>query len=170
VAAFLKVAIVPRLALALAVLMTLVSAPSAGAYGNTAIWQIGASFNFNSPSGGGGGWGWIELDQGGTGDATLTDCGHLTGGPAGAPPPAGAQAMQIDISKWDVVNGTFVIESGTVTYTGQGGQSLGSVPLGSPFYTGILDAPGHYSTADFLGFTAPGVAIQVQVAQIPNRS
>src|SRR2546426_11548769 len=68
--------------------------PTAHAYGNTALWQIGLSFNCNNPSFCGtmlgGFWGWVEFDSGGLGDGTLTGCGHLTGptsqGTAGAAP------------------------------------------------------------------------------------
>jgi hypothetical protein len=31
-------------------------------------------------------------------------------------------------------------------------------------HTGIPATPGHYGTSDILGFTAPGVAFQLQVA------
>src|SRR6266540_4693190 len=52
----------------------MVAAPSAGAYGNTAVYQITFSLNCTSPSPGacdqfggpGGVWGWIELDADGT--------------------------------------------------------------------------------------------------------
>src|SRR5215471_12850543 len=68
---------------------------TAHAYGNTALWQVGLSFNCDNPSvcgatNLGGFWGWVEFDSGGLGDAELTGCGHLQGGPAsGAQPPFG---------------------------------------------------------------------------------
>ena len=35
--------------------------------------------------------------------------------------------------------------------------------------TGIPSTPGHYTAADILGFSAPGVAIQIQVAFRPAK-
>ena len=37
----------------------------------------------------------------------------------------------------------------------------------NPLDTGIPAVPGHYSTQEVLGFTAPGVAYQIQVAYKP---
>src|SRR6478672_1088428 len=56
--------------------VVMVAAPSAGAYGNTAVYQITFSLNCTSVTPGacdqfggpGGVWGWIELDAGGSGD------------------------------------------------------------------------------------------------------
>src|SRR2546423_10100695 len=86
-----------RKLLGLAALLTLacaamVAAPSAGAYGKDAVYQITFSLNCTSVTPGacdqfggpGGAWGWIELDAGGTGDMTLTVCGHSIGGGGGA--------------------------------------------------------------------------------------
>src|SRR2546421_9894689 len=85
-----------RKLLGLAALLTLacaamVAAPSAGAYGKDAVYQITFSLNCTSVTPGacdqfggpGGAWGWIELDAGGTGDMTLTVCGHSIGGGGG---------------------------------------------------------------------------------------
>src|SRR6266496_4804394 len=60
----------------------LAAAPSAGAYGSAALWQIGLSGNCNNPSvcGAdqlGGFWGWVEFDNDNTADAELADCQHL---------------------------------------------------------------------------------------------
>ncbi len=64
----------------------LASAPSAGAYGRAALWQIGLSFNCNNRSlcGSqlGGFWGWAEFDSDNSADAQLTDCEHMQGGRA----------------------------------------------------------------------------------------
>ena len=35
--------------------------------------------------------------------------------------------------------------------------------------TGIPSTPGHYTAADILGFSAPGVAIQIQVSFRPAK-
>jgi hypothetical protein len=35
--------------------------------------------------------------------------------------------------------------------------------------TGIPATPGHYNTSDVLGFSAPGVAVQIQVAFRPAK-
>src|SRR5438046_7930334 len=82
-----------RKLLGLGALLTLacaamVAAPSAGSYGKDAVYQITFSLNCTSVTPGacdqfggpGGVWGWIELDAGGTGDMTLTLCGHTIGG------------------------------------------------------------------------------------------
>ncbi len=135
--------------------------PAGHAYGNTAIWQIGFSGNCDNPHlcgppfGLGGFWGWVEFDQGGVGDATL-----------------------IEIENWYVAPGsagpmTFFLGDGEVTIVGHTGGPPMTVPLGAvfpaPFDTGFPAVPGHYSTSEILGFSAPGVAFQYQVVQIPNR-
>lgn len=94
----------------------------------------------------GGFWGWAEFDSGGLGDAELTGCGHLQGGPGG-----GASHFSVDITSWSVspVTGDFVV-SGTGTYAGHGGGSFPIVNMdtGIPAAPGALqhaDAPGHAS-------------------------
>src|SRR5262249_61229697 len=67
------------------------SAPSAGAYGRTAQYQVAESINCDSTvpgacdqfGGQGGFWAWYEVDNDGTSSATGTGCGHVTG--AGGP-------------------------------------------------------------------------------------
>jgi len=151
--------------------------PAGHAYGNTAIWQIGVSFNCNNPSfceGLGGAWGWIELDSGGVGDATFTDCAHLI---SDTPPLSGAQGLIIEIENWYVAPGsagpqTFFVPDGTVTVVGHTGGPPVTVPLSAiiPPDTGIPAVPGHFNAASMFGMTPPpGVAIQIQVVQIPNR-
>src|SRR5512133_148463 len=103
----------------------LMPAPAAQAYGNTAIYQIGLSYNCNNPSfcGSqlGGFWGWVEFDQGSTGDATLSGCSHMVGGGGG-----GAQAFHVDILGWTIAPGsagpqTFYVTSEIDTITGHTG-------------------------------------------------
>jgi hypothetical protein len=135
----------------------MVAAPSAGAYGNTAVYQITFSLNCTSPSPGacdqfggpGGVWGWIELDAGGTGDMTLTVCGHTIGGGG-----AGAFHQNVEITGWSA-SGDFI----SIDSTEQ------PVP---PFVSGtnleIPAAAGHYS-----GHPFPGLATEITVVRIPNR-
>jgi len=165
------------------------SAAPAMAYGHNGsldVWQIGLSANCNNPSvcGNelGGFWGWVVFTQDpATGetdaDAELTGCGHMVR--AGGPGLAGAGHFSVE-GEWAIAPGsagaqTFFLTGGTMTFTGHGTPT--TVPLtnddGSlttpqnPFDTGIPAVPGHYSTAEILGFTAPGVAYQIQVAFKP---
>ncbi len=152
--------------------------PAAHAYGKTAIWQIGASFNCNNPSFCevlGGGWGWIEFDSGGVGDATFTQCEHLI---SDTPPLSGAQGLLIDIENWYIAPGSagpqsFFVSDGTVTIVGHTGGPPMTLPLSAIFPSpdiGIPAVPGHYDAASMFGMKPPpGVAIQIQVVQIPNR-
>ena len=152
--------------------------PAVHAYGNTALWQIGLSFNCNNPSVCdsmlGGFWGWIEFDSGGLGDATLTGCSHLTGPTSHGS--AGADHFNAEITGWTIMPGsvgplTFFVTSGTMTFTG-------TVPRGppitmpispTPLDTGIPAVPGHFSMASVLGFTPPpGVNFQIQVVQLTH--
>ena len=72
------------------------------------------------------------------------------------------------------------IESWTIAPGSAGPQTFYASGQGTDFFpgttetfdftnmdTGISAVPGHYSTSDVFGFTAPGVAIQVQVAFRP---
>ena len=158
--------------------------PAVHAYGNTALWQLGVSFNCNNPdfcidpaTGQpqlGGLWGWVEFDNGGLGDATLTGCGHLTGPTSHGS--GGADHFNAEITGWTVMPGsagpmTFFVTSGTMTFTG-------TVPRGppitmpispTPFDTGFPAVPGHFSMASVLGFTPPpGVNFQIQVVQLTH--
>jgi hypothetical protein len=82
------------------------------------------------------------------------------------PLPASADAghTSFDVTSWTIsAPGTFVA-SGTETDTFRGMKET------HPFTnedTGIPATPGHYNTTNVLGFTAPGVAIQIQVAFRP---
>src|SRR5215469_9472487 len=135
---------------------------TAHAYGNTSLWQVGLSFNCDNPSvcgatNLGGFWGWVEFDSGGLGDAELTGCGHLQGGPGG-----GAQHFSVAITSWTIgSNGDFIV-SGTGTNAGHGGGSFPLVDMD----TGIPAAAGHYTTQMLLGMQAPGVSFQIQVVQL----
>ncbi len=158
---------------ALAVLAS--TAAPAGAYGGGAahdMWQVGLSGNCNNPSicGSdlGGFWGWVEYDRSadGTqtwGDAELTGCSHVVGG--GGPDLSGAGHSRLEIESWTIAPGsagpqTF-FASGEETDFARGTTTTFDV---SNVDTGIPATPGHYSTSDILGFTAPGVAFQFQVA------
>jgi hypothetical protein len=156
------------------------TAAPAGAYGGGAdhdMWQIGLSFNCNSPSlplcqemGAGGFWGWVEFDRSadGTqtwGDAELTFCFHTVGGGG-----AGAGHTSVEIESWTIEPGsagdqTFYV-SGEETDTFRGTKETFDITHED---TGISAVPGHYSTSDVLGFTAPGVAVQIQVAFRPAK-
>jgi hypothetical protein len=146
----------------------------AGAYGNTALWQIGISGNCNNPAVCGdelgGFWGWVEFDSDNTGDATIAGCGHLQG--RQLPGSSGAEGMRIDITGWTIAPGsagpaTFFVTSEVDTIYGRGGPVTVTIPS-EMFDTGIPAVAGHYSTADVLGFTAPGVAFQIQVVQLTH--
>ena len=156
------------------------AAPSAFAYGNTALYQAGESLNCNNPTfpicapppkgfGLGGTWQWWEFDAGFTGDATVTFCGHTTGG--GGPGTAGAAHINLDIEHWsfgpaqpgdvDFPGGiNFYVDLAVWTITGQNAPPPFEAPFGD---TGIPIVPGHYSF-----HPVPGVAGEVQVAAIPH--
>lgn len=182
------VAAVVMLAGALAATLAAGAGPAA-AYGNNGslnVWQVGLSANCNNPSACGpelgGFWGWVvftadpatgETDA----DAELAGCGHMVR--AGGPGLAGAGHFSVE-AEWIIQPGsvgaqTFWLTGGTQTFTGHGTPV--TVPLtnddgslttpANPFDTGIPAVPGHYSTAELLGFSAPGVAYQIQVAYKP---
>ncbi|SRR6266540_810564 len=151
----------------------LLGAP-AGAYGSNALWQIGISANCNNPSvcGAelGGFWGWVEFDADNTGDATIAGCEHLQG--RQLPGSSGAGGMRIDITGWTIASGsagpsTFFVTSEIDTFTERGRPVTVTIPSEN-FDTGFPAVPGHYSTADVFGFTAPGVAFQLQVVQLTH--
>jgi hypothetical protein len=157
-----------------------VLAAPVGAYGGGAdhdMWQVGISFNCNNPDicgpALGGFWGWAEFDRSADGlttwgDAELTGCSHMVGG--GGPGTAGAGHFSAEIESWTIAPGsagpmTF-FASGEMTTVGHGTK------VTSDFVnmdTGVPAQPGHYSTADVLGFKAPGVAVQIQVAFRPAK-
>ncbi len=158
---------------------TALSAPLAGhAYGNLALWQIAISGNCDNPSlcgapfGTGGFWVWAEFDSGNTGDATVTDCGHLVGGPTAVQETGGAQHFNINITSWMIAPGsagprTFFITSEVDTITGRTGGPPVVITIPSEnFDTGVPAVAGHYSTTQILGFSAPGVSFQLQVVQL----
>jgi hypothetical protein len=165
------VALVPVVATA-ALAAALVGSPSAKAYGNNALWQIGMSFNCDNPSACGpdlgGFWGWAEFDRGGEGDAQLTGCSHMRGGPG-----AGAQHFAVDVHGWTIAPGsagpeTFFVTSETDTITGHTGGPPVTIDIPSEYMdTGIPAVPGHYSTTEIFGMKPPpGVSIQIQVVQL----
>jgi hypothetical protein len=151
------------------------TASTAGAYGSAAQWQIAISFNCNNASlcggGGGGIWIWAEFDNDGTGDATVTDCGHLVAAHGAF---SGADHVNVDMHSWTIAPGsagpaTFVITSETDTIVGHGTPQVIDIPSEN-FDTGIPAVPGHYSiAAAVFGFTGPGVTAQLQVVKIPGK-
>lgn len=163
-----------RIASIVAVVALLVGArtSSVQAYGSTAMWQIAISANCTNTAycgqSLGGFWGWVELDQGSQGDATLTGCDHMVA--AGPVHVAGAGHINMNITSWDIEAGsagpqTFIAKSGTLTITGNGGPF--TIPF-TNFDLGVPAAPGHYSTLDVLGFSAPGVTYQIQVVELSH--
>lgn len=151
-----------------------VTASTAAAYGSAAQWQITISANCNNPSlcggGGGGFWVWAEFDNDGTGDATVTGCGHLV--PAHGI--AGADHINIEMHSWTIAPGsagplTFFVTSETDTFVGHGPPQVVDFPSEN-FDTGVPAVPGHYSiAAQVFGFSGPGVTFQMQVVQIPGK-
>ena len=166
------------LCLTAAVATIVALASPAGAYGEGAdhdMWQVGISANCNNPSicgkELGGFWGWAEFDRSadGTktwGDAQLTGCGHVTGGGG----QAGAGHISIEIEKWKIAPGS----AGPQTFFASGEETdfFRGTKKTHDFKnedTGVPAVAGHYSTSDILGFTAPGVAFQMQVAFRPAK-
>ena len=153
------------------------TAAPAGAYGGGAnhdMWQVGLSFNCNNPDvcgpDLGGFWGWVEFDRSadGTqtwGDAEFAFCFHTVGGGG-----AGAGHTSIEIESWTIAPGT----AGPQTFFASGEETDSFRGTKTTFDfsnmdTGIPAIPGHYSTSEIFGFTAPGVAAQIQVAFRPAK-
>jgi hypothetical protein len=155
-----------------AVGLTVLAAPTAGAYTSKAQYQIGFSENCDNPSfcgsqNLGGFWGWAQFNFDGTADAQLTGCSHLQGGG----PAKGAQHFSADVPGWFIgSNGDFFITGEADTFTGRNGGPPVTVTNPFPPYpsdTGIPSAPGHYSAFKLFGFTPPpGVSIQIQVVKL----
>jgi hypothetical protein len=165
--------IVSLAALAAAAALAATFASSASPYGGGAnhdMWQVGISFNCNNPDfcgdETGGFWGWVEFDRStdGTqtwGDAELAFCAHTVGGGGFA----GAGHESIEIESWTIAPGsagpqTFYV-SGEETDSFRGQTETFDITNED---TGIPAVPGHYSTSDIFGFSAPGIAAQIQVA------
>jgi hypothetical protein len=154
------------------------SAAPAGAYGGGAnhdMWQVGMSFNCNNPdfcgSELGGFWGWVEFDRSADGTQTWGDleaafCFHTVGGGG-----AGGGHTSIEIESWTIEPGS----AGPETFFASGEETDSSGGFSQTFDfthedTGISAVPGHYSTSEVLGFTAPpGVALVIQVAFRPAK-
>jgi hypothetical protein len=162
----------------------------ASAYGHNGtldMWQVGMSFNCDNRAlcGDqlGGFWGWAQFtrdpatgDTDADADAQLTGCFHSAPG-VGA---AGAQHFAVDAPGWIIQPGsagpqTFFLTTGEMTFTGHGQpvtvpltQDDGSlVAPANPLDTGIPAIPGHYSTSELMGFSAPGISANIQVAFKP---
>jgi hypothetical protein len=163
--------------LAAAAVLAVGFAAPAGAYGGGAnhdMWQVGMSFNCNNPSlcgtDLGGFWGWVEFDRSadGTqtwGDAQAAFCFHTVGGGG-----AGGGHTSIEIESWTIEEGS----AGPQTFFASGEETDTSRGITNTFDfshedTGISAVPGHYSTSDVFGFSAPGVAAQIQVSFRPAK-
>lgn len=146
-------------AIAAAFVFASVVAPSAGAYGNTAEFQVAVSLNCDAKSqpfctsvvGLGGEWAWFAFNNDGTFDATMTFCSHE--GVYGAfhqnLDGVWKAAAPVDPPIW-----------------GQSSDFFVSVDHGASWQdTDVPAAAGHY------GFKpAPGISAVAQVSAIPNRS
>jgi hypothetical protein len=168
-------------ALAAAAALAVGFASPAGAYGGGAnhdTWQVGMSFNCDNPTvctqemgGTGGFWGWIEFDRSAdgtqtSGDAQTTFCMHTVGGGGGA----GAGHSKIVIESWTIEAGS----AGPQTFFASGQETDTFRDTSDTFHfthldTGITAVPGHYNTNAVLGFSAPGVAVQIQVSFRPAK-
>jgi hypothetical protein len=166
--------------LAAAAVLAVGTASPAGAYGGGArhnMWQVGMSFNCDNPSlcteemgGTGGLWGWIEFGRSADGTQTCGDaqaafCIHTVGGGG-----AGGGHTSIEIESWTIEPGS----AGPQTFFASGEETDSSRGMKNTFDfshvdTGISAVPGHYNTTDVLGFSAPGVVIQIQVAFRPAK-
>lgn len=136
-----------------------VAAPSAGAYGNTAKYQVAVSLNCDAKTnpfctsvvGLGGEWAWFAFNNDYTFDATMTVCSHGSGG-------SGAfhqnldgiwmTAAPQDPPIWGQTSDFFINTDGGTTWQD----------------TDVPAAAGHYSFKP-----APGISGIAQVSAIPNR-
>jgi hypothetical protein len=167
-----------------AALVAVVAAASgaapASAYGGGAahdMWQVGLSINCNNPDFCGqelgGFWGWAEFDRSADGSQTWGDveaagCAHVVGG--GGPFMSGAGHVSIEVESWTIGAGSAGPE--TFIISGEETDSFGGTKTTfdfTDFDTEISAVPGHYSTSDILGLSAPGVAFQTQVAFRPAK-
>ena len=143
--------------------------PAAADYGNSGgnvqLYQATASMNCNNPSvcgSLGGFWAWGEFNADGTFSAEITFCGHLRG--PGGFNGAGHEHADGHYIVTQIFPGSglwIVIVDETDTLTGLGG---GQVINSGPEFTPVGPAAkAHVSTAQLLGFSAPGVTFQVTV-------
>jgi hypothetical protein len=93
---------------------------------------------------------------------------HTVGG--GGPVSAGGGHTSIEIESWTIEPGS----AGPQTFFASGEETDSSRGFSQTFDvshedTGISAVPGHYSTSEVLGFSAPGVAVQIQVAFRPAK-
>jgi hypothetical protein len=155
------------------------SAAPAGAYGggtNHDMWQVGLSFNCNNPD--------LCTPHGrhrrllGLGGVRPLRRRHPNLGRRGVRVLrphrrrcfAGGGHTSIEIESWTIAPGS----AGPQTFYAGGEETdtFGGTKTTFVFTnqdTGISAVPGHYSTSDVLSFTAPGVAIQIQVAFRPAK-
>ena len=156
------------------------SAPVAADYGNSKgnvqLYQVTASFNCNNPSicGSqlGGFWAWAVFNADGTFDGEVTGCSHVAD--AHAPGLQGAQHFHVEghyvITTVDFAPGQWIVITDEVD-TATGG-SLGTgfvINVPSEFEPVGPAAKAKLSTADFMGFSAPGVSMNVTVTPMHVR-
>jgi len=139
------------------------------------MWQAWLSFNCDNPllcadmGGTGGFWGWVEFDRSadGTqtwGDAQSTFCFHTPGG-------GGAGAGHY-VRDQELDDRARVGRAADLLRQRGGDRHFRGMKMTTDFSnmdTGIPAVPGRYNTTDVLGFSAPGVAIQIQVAFQPAK-
>jgi len=145
------------------------AAPVAADYGNSGgnvqLYQATASMNCNNPSlcpqGLGGFWAWAEFNADGTFSGEVTFCAHLRA-PGGF---NGAGHEHVDghyaIVDFGPNNPWIVLVDEVDVLTGLGGGQ--TVVVTSEFVPVGPAAKAKLSTADFFGFSAPGVTFQVTV-------
>jgi hypothetical protein len=152
---------------------TVATALGAAAYGPTAVYQIGASFNCDNPGSAGvvfctnpqtgavelgGDWGWVELDgaarssTSGTGDIVITFCGHSVPGPG-----AGASNFQADVTWFTFSSATPPSDSPPDSNN----MYLQVSVVGTPVVFHAPATAGHYAFN-----AAPGVNGMIQIAKV----
>jgi hypothetical protein len=135
---------------------------------NVQLYQVTASANCDNVSlcGGnlGGFWAWAVFNADGTFQGEVTGCGHLT--KAGAPGLAGAQQFQVDghYIITDFGLGPWIVITSEVDTASGGSLGTGTViTISSEFSPVGPAAKVKLSTAQILGFSAPGVSFNETV-------
>jgi len=138
--------------------------------GNVQLYQATASANCDNASlcGGmlGGFWAWAVFNADGTFQGEVTGCGHLT--KAGAPGLAGAQHFQADghyiITTVPFAPGLWIVITDEVDTASGGLAGTGTViTITNEFMPVGPAAKVKLSTAQILGFSAPGVSFNITV-------
>jgi hypothetical protein len=182
--------------LTVAVMLGVLAATPALAYGNSDQWQTGFAGTFNSPAGTSGFWGWCAF--GGSSASGMTgntaDC-QIENYFARRGTPLNPFLAAIDANSWLIATGSaflpknsgipsFFLTGGSAELTGPGAPfiaSLFGVPVGVPFDlskvcdfsnppTTLIGNPacdtGIPAVPGHFGFTGPGFEIQIQVTKV----